>query len=88
MREKLVCRGEGNLKKEDKLKTNFSYFYLVLVCSGDFEQPVNFDGNEELLNGGETRDKLSLGFSLFPPSTDIVRRDTLYEGVYNDFGDS
>ena len=37
-----------------------------------FEQPVNFDGGEELLNGGETRDKLSLVFSLFPPSTDIV----------------
>ena len=35
-----------------------------------FGQPVNFDGGEELLNGGETRDKLSLVFSLFPPSTD------------------
>ena len=50
--------------------------------------PFNSDGSEELLNGGETRDKLSLVFSLFPPSTDIVRRDTLYEGVHNDFGDS
>ena len=28
----------------------------------------------------------SLVFSLFPPSTDIVRRDTLCEGVHNDFG--
>ena len=48
--------------------------------------PLNSDGSEELLNGGETRDKLSLVFSLFPPSTDIVPRDTLYEGVHNDLG--
>ena len=54
-----------------------------------FEQPINSDGSEELLNGGETRDKLSLVLSLFPPSTYIVRRNIeSYEGVYNDFGDS
>ena len=48
--------------------------------------PFNSDGSEELLNGGGTRDQLGLVFSLFPPSTDIVRRDTLYEGVHNDLG--
>ena len=46
------------------------------------------DGSEELPDGGERKEKLSLDFSLFPPTTGIVRRDTLREGVYNDFGDS
>ena len=79
--------------KRIKLKFIFYFIWCVLVSLRYFsslvvifEQPVNSDGNEELLNGGETRNKLSLVFSLFPPSVDIVRRDTLYERVHNDFG--
>ena len=48
----------------------------------------NSDGSEELPDGGETTEKLSLVFSLFPPLTSIVRRDTVRGGVYNDFEDS
>ena len=93
MREKLLLKLQRRKEFKERRQIKNKLFllfslYLVLVCSSDFKQPVNFDGSEELLNGGETRDKLSLVFSLFPPSTDIVRRDTLYEGVYNDFEDS
>ena len=63
----------------------FNYYSSMVVARN---YPFNSDGSEELLNGGERRDTLILVFSLFPPSTDIVQKDTLYEGVYNDFGDS
>ena len=63
----------------------FNYFSNMVVARN---YPFDSDGSKELLNSGESRDKLSLVFSLVPPSTDIVRRDTLYEGVYNDFEDS
>ena len=73
---KFIKRGKW---KSKRIKFKFvSYFiWCVLMSLRYFSSlvvarnyPFNSDGSEELLNGGETRDKLSLVFSLFPPSTD------------------
>ena len=62
-----------------------SYFGLFPSCITlwwfVFSWLVNSGGVEELTNGGGTREKLSLLFSLFPPSMSSVRG-------YRYFGDS
>ena len=62
-----------------------NYWSFLVVVRNCF---FYLNGREELSDDGETREKLSLVFSLFPPSTGIVRGDPLHEGVYSDFGDS
>ena len=72
---------------------NFCGVYIMKMSSSRStpmvarNYPFNSDGSEELTNGGETREKFNLLFSLFPPSIGIVRGNTLHEGVYSDFGD-